>query len=51
MGPPDRDSGRRLTQPTPATTPTTTQAPKVTATIADSGHAVATELPAVRWPA
>jgi hypothetical protein len=41
MEPPDHDSGRRLTQPTPATTPTTTQAPKVSATIADSGVAVA----------
>lgn len=41
MGALDDNSGRRLTQPTPATTPTTTQAPKVTATIADSDVAVA----------
>jgi hypothetical protein len=44
MGPPDHDSGRRLTQPTPATTPTATTTPKVTATIADSGATVAADL-------
>jgi len=50
MEPPDHDSGRRLAQPTPATTPTTTQAPKVSATIADSGVAVAVDrLTAARW--
>ena len=47
--PPD-DEGRRLTQAAPSTTPTTTQAPKVLPTIADSGHAVAVDrLAAARW--
>jgi hypothetical protein len=45
MGPPDHDSGRRLTQPTPATTPTTTQAPEIGTTIADDRGAVSVELP------
>jgi hypothetical protein len=49
MGPPDDNSGRRLTQPTPATTPTTTT-PETRATIADSGVAVAVDrFTAVRW--
>jgi hypothetical protein len=43
MGPPNHDDGRQLTPPAPATTPTTTQAPKVKATIADSGVAVAVD--------
>lgn len=40
MGPPNHDDGRQLTPPAPATT---TQAPKVKATIADSGVAVAVD--------
>ncbi|HEV8166155.1 MAG TPA: hypothetical protein VGR74_17235 [Actinomycetota bacterium] len=43
MGPRNHDDGRQLTPPAPATTPTTTQAPKVKATIADSGVAVAVD--------
>jgi hypothetical protein len=39
MGPPNHDDGRQLTPPAPATT----QAPKVKATIADSGVAVAVD--------
>jgi hypothetical protein len=50
MGPPDDNSGRRLTQPTPATTPTATTTPETRATIADSGVAVAVDrFTAVRW--
>jgi hypothetical protein len=50
MGPPDDNDGRRLSRPTPATTPTTTQAPKVTGIVADSGDAVAADLPTrTRW--
>ena len=45
MGPPDDNDGRRLTQPTPATTPTTTQAPEIGTTIADDRGAVSVELP------
>lgn len=43
MGPPDDNSGRQLTPPTPATTPTATATSKVTPTIAHDGNGVAVD--------